>query len=57
MARVKLVPTERLDPALRDLTEQAVRHRENPAISRPWATCRGRLIAALDLENPQSPEA
>ena len=32
MARVKLVPTERLDPALRDLTEQALRHRQNPAI-------------------------
>jgi len=32
MARVKLVPAERLDPALRDLTEQAVRHRQNPAI-------------------------
>jgi alkylhydroperoxidase family enzyme len=32
MARVKLVPTERLDPALRDLTEQAVQHRQNPAI-------------------------
>jgi alkylhydroperoxidase family enzyme len=32
MARVKLVPTERLDPALRDLTEQALRHQQNPAI-------------------------
>ena len=32
MARVKLVPTERLDPVLRDLTEQAVRHRLNPSI-------------------------
>jgi hypothetical protein len=32
MARVNLVPAERLDPALRDLTEQAVRHRQNPAI-------------------------
>jgi len=32
MARVKLVPPERLDPALRDLTEQAVRHRQNPSI-------------------------
>ena len=32
MARVKLVPTERLDPALRDLTEEALRHRQNPAI-------------------------
>jgi alkylhydroperoxidase family enzyme len=32
MARVRLVPTECLDPALHDLTEQAVRHRQNPAI-------------------------
>jgi alkylhydroperoxidase family enzyme len=32
MARVKLIPTERLDPVLRDLTEQAVRHRQNPSI-------------------------
>lgn len=32
MARVRLVPTERLDPTLRDLTEQAVGHRQNPAI-------------------------
>jgi alkylhydroperoxidase family enzyme len=32
MARVKLVPTERLDPAIRALTEQALRHRQNPAI-------------------------
>jgi alkylhydroperoxidase family enzyme len=32
MARVRLVPTERLDPTLRDLTEQAIRHRQNPAI-------------------------
>jgi alkylhydroperoxidase family enzyme len=32
MARVKLVPPERLDPMLRDLTEQAVRHRQNPSI-------------------------
>lgn len=32
MARVKLIPTERLDPALRDLAEQALRHRQNPAI-------------------------
>ena len=32
MARVRLVPPEKLDPKLRDLTEQAVRHRQNPAI-------------------------
>jgi alkylhydroperoxidase family enzyme len=32
MARVKLIPAERLDPVLRDLTEQAVRHRQNPSI-------------------------
>jgi alkylhydroperoxidase family enzyme len=32
MSRVKLVPTERLDPVLRDLREQAVRHRQNPSI-------------------------
>ena len=32
MARVRLVPTEKLDPALRDMTEQAVRHHQNPAI-------------------------
>ena len=32
MARVRLVPTEKLDPKLRDLTDQAVRHRQNPAI-------------------------
>ena len=32
MARVRLVPTEKLDPTLSDLTEHAVRHRQNPAI-------------------------
>lgn len=32
MARVTLVPTDQLDPALRALTEQAVRHHQNPAI-------------------------
>jgi alkylhydroperoxidase family enzyme len=32
MARIRLIPTERLDPVIRDLTDQAVRHRQNPAI-------------------------
>jgi alkylhydroperoxidase family enzyme len=32
MARIRLVPTEALDPALRGMAAQAVTHHQNPAI-------------------------
>jgi alkylhydroperoxidase family enzyme len=52
MARVKLVPVERLDPALRDLTEQAVRHRQNPAIFQAMANLPGTFKAYWNFYAP-----
>jgi hypothetical protein len=50
MARVTLVPTDQLDPALRALTEQAVRHHQNPAIFQAMGHLPEAFYAPLRLE-------
>jgi hypothetical protein len=52
MARIKLVPIERLDPALREMAEQAVGHRQNPAIFRAMGNLPGAFKAYWDFYAP-----
>lgn len=52
MARIKLVPIERLDPALREMAEQAVGHRQNPAIFQAMGNLPGAFKAYWDFYAP-----